>query len=111
MHYAEGLGFTHIVTVDRLDESLCETVDKLVTESLRNPEKFIQSSPYDSRKVWPLKKVLLFLEKYSETIGFELFYSLANEKDALKIAFETPFKRLAWDEIIIGKIKLRILRF
>ena len=109
MRYAKELGFTHVVTVDRLDDSLIETADKLVTESVRNPEKFIQASPYDSRKVWPLKKVLLFLEKYSETVGFELFYSLTNEKDALKIAFETPpFKGLSWDEIIIGKIRSRI---
>lgn len=73
MRYAEDLGFTHVVTVDRLDDSLIETIDKLVTESERNPEKLIQASPYDSRKVWPLKKVLSFLEKYSETVGFEFF--------------------------------------
>ena len=107
MRYAEDLGFTHVVTVDRLDDLLVETVDKLVTESERNPGKFIQASPYDSRKVWPLKKVLLFLEKYSETVGFELFYSLANEGNALKITFEKTFKRLTWDEIIIGVIRLK----
>lgn len=108
MRYAEDLGFTHVVTVDRLDDSLSETIDKLVTESIRNPEKFIQASPYDSRKVWPLKRVLPFLKKYSETVGFELFYSLVNEKEALRITFGTPFRQLQWDEIVVGKIRSTI---
>lgn len=105
--HADTLGFSHVITVDRLDGDTQKIISLLRKRAEQFPQSLIQSSPYDSRKVWPLSIVMPFLKKYGGFVGFEVLFSVRNQNSSELVNFSTPYRQLPWEEKLVGFIKTK----